>query len=1238
MMMYCPLFLKTSGVVTEFNPPEFKLTEPIMFYADGNGDNYYWVENSAPGPHTGNGKLCRDDGTSWSTAEASARYTKNGQIDLSGGYYIDTNWVAPVNIPWTMVGAYDVITSVSYSVYVLRYLGNNTCNIYLGDQDTDFSIATPTYVGVSYTPPVTQWKIYEEPPSVILLSNVTYAMDTFTGTPNVITVPNVIITTDIGGDVDDQQSLVYALMYSSDVNIRGIISTGSTDNSGRNSFPLITDALTAYALVEDNLRLHNSAFPTAAYLTSKSAQGSSFVGYAEVGVGKDTNGSNLIVSEVDAMDLTDTMYIQMWGAQTELAQALYRVKTDRSTVLYDEFVSKIQIHDISDQTAMFSTLIVDHPNLKYVLNIDITVAKTAAFRGMYLGGDESTITETWLDANVRGNGALTVAAVFPKADSVASDTSAYLGIKAGDNASLFANICMQGLSDASDPTQGGWGGRYLIENGNTHYTCGSDAIGANADDVARATMWRWRPHYQNEFAARLQWCENPVATTFHRPVAYLNSDSSTDILTTTINIGDTVSLSAVGSMNPDASSLSYNWWIYDEAGTSGATTPIITGQTTDTASFTAPDVGADNKTLHVILEVTNNGTIPVTSYRRLIVTVTGSASASAIDNFIVIGASIMLQAMDSTLLKSSIDTTYSVNSNVHNEAVSGWSTGELKAGVDSILATYSAYSNAVVLIHIGGNNVSDNRPYSTDTQLATMEQDIRDIIASVVTAGFTPVLADLTYRDYPTNFETEDLGSLPYNDNMINPLAVELCGDYIFADNTSLADFYTVMYNGQTTHFEADGVHPNATGEAALRDQFMDSIVKFNYLGVKPTKLIKNVSTDIVWVNLSEDNAVSPVATGEYVNNALCGGDTGVFVPFSGALMDINNIPTAITFTVPDEFAGANITGVVTGNDSGVVPDSMLSNSWYLGLAGSNTTTGTVSIGGLDDAKEYKITLGGSRAISDADRVGNYTVGGVSLTLDAAQNSTNEIEFNNVSPIAGAINIDVIREGVSAWAYLGWVKVENVANLADVTAGLIHKYSLNTDATDSIGSFASTVSGDVSFNSLEAVFAGVNGSIDVLPATTSITRNFTFSCWYNATSGGADYALFTKVVDGSEKELLIRHDATLERIFIAQETGNNGFEFASANQTALNDQWNHVVVTVSSAMLISIYVNGTFLTSTTATGEPSVSIYPGVLGKLGGTYNVNYFKGSLDEVRMYNRAVDAGEVTTIYNNELPLHP
>ncbi len=82
--------------------------------------------------------------------------------------------------------------------------------------------------------------------------------------------------------------------------------------------------------------------------------------------------------------------------------------------------------------------------------------------------------------------------------------------------------------------------------------------------------------------------------------------------------GETVKLGAEGTSDPDGDKLNYQWWQYSEADTYEGTIDIANAAKQD-ASFTVPGDGGKGKTIHVICEVTDDGTPPLTRYRRVVV-------------------------------------------------------------------------------------------------------------------------------------------------------------------------------------------------------------------------------------------------------------------------------------------------------------------------------------------------------------------------------------------------------------------------------------------------------------------------------------------------------------------------------------------------------------------------------------------------------------------------------------------
>ena len=86
----------------------------------------------------------------------------------------------------------------------------------------------------------------------------------------------------------------------------------------------------------------------------------------------------------------------------------------------------------------------------------------------------------------------------------------------------------------------------------------------------------------------------------------------------TVKSGQTVSLSAEGTTDPDGNGLTYRWWQYKESGTYPDLVSIHNAGS-KTASLVVPAV-TGSKTLHIILEVTDNGSPALVSYKRIVLT------------------------------------------------------------------------------------------------------------------------------------------------------------------------------------------------------------------------------------------------------------------------------------------------------------------------------------------------------------------------------------------------------------------------------------------------------------------------------------------------------------------------------------------------------------------------------------------------------------------------------------------
>jgi hypothetical protein len=367
----------------------------------------------------------------------------------------------------------------------------------------------------------------------------------------------------------------------------------------------------AYGAVYNNLKLHDPGYPHPDTLLSLICKGNPHRGTDYIGKENDTEGSERIIQVVDNSG-SKLVHVSVWGGQTDLVQALWKVKHSRSSSAYEAFISKLRVYDINDQDGLYQYIQEEFSELFYILASAPEGAdkREGAYRGMYLGGNEDLTSREWIDMHIRNNHGPLGKLYPPKTWTAPNPHGA---LKEGDTPS-WLYFLSKGLQDAEQPAWGGWGGRFKPTRGNFYR---DDEDFADTVIDARSTVSRWRFAFQADFEARMDWCVTPYAEANHKPVAVVAGDGTEQILYVDAREGEILSFSAGDSYDPDGDRLGFTWWTYPEAG-SNLQCPALDNHTSPEVSFMVPygEAGAD---LHLICEVTDNGTPSLSSYRRVVI-------------------------------------------------------------------------------------------------------------------------------------------------------------------------------------------------------------------------------------------------------------------------------------------------------------------------------------------------------------------------------------------------------------------------------------------------------------------------------------------------------------------------------------------------------------------------------------------------------------------------------------------
>ena len=173
------------------------------------------------------------------------------------------------------------------------------------------------------------------------------------------------------------------------------------------------------------------------------------------------------------------------------------MKKDRGDAAFGEFLKKFRVYDISDQDGIAGWMRENFPGMFYILSKAPADRdrREAVFRGMFLTGDESLTSREWIEQNIRSTGPL--GALYPV--KTWSAPNPFGCMKEGDTPSWFFFL-PRGGNDPSDPTKPGWGGQYRREPDGWWRD-----PPAEAGSDPRATVSRWRPDFQRDFARRMKW-------------------------------------------------------------------------------------------------------------------------------------------------------------------------------------------------------------------------------------------------------------------------------------------------------------------------------------------------------------------------------------------------------------------------------------------------------------------------------------------------------------------------------------------------------------------------------------------------------------------------------------------------------------------------------------------------------------------------------------------------------------
>lgn len=469
-----------------------------------------------------------------------------------------------------------------------------------------------------------------------------------------LTKPRVFIISDISNEPDDAESLVRYLLYSNELDTRGLVACTSTWMKRTVHPEDMEKIVKAYAEVVDNLNRHahpNNQYPPAQYFLDMIKTGPPLYGLEALR--PDVNlseGARLLIDRLDESE--EPLWVLCWGGTNVLAQALLHTQQIRPAQEHRQLRSRLRVYAISDQDDTGVWIRTNFPDVWYISSIhgwnQYGMALWTGISGdRYYGFDQggpyyAPVSAAWIRENIQ-IGALGKA--YPD----------FMFIPEGDTPT-FLYLIQNGLGSPEHPDWGSWGGRYIAvdPSGTTvnHFHDATDRVVGENGQVFKsnhATIWRWRRAFQNDFAARIQWTvQDDISTANHAPVVVVN-DSSTgpEPVFLEAEAGAVLDLDASQSYDPDGDELSFRWFHYKEV------TATQWNVDAEVAAVEIEDLDVEcpgrrvrvrlpppetcavdmftgvpqrmGQIVHLVLEVSDNGTPPLTTHKRAVVQTTISS-------------------------------------------------------------------------------------------------------------------------------------------------------------------------------------------------------------------------------------------------------------------------------------------------------------------------------------------------------------------------------------------------------------------------------------------------------------------------------------------------------------------------------------------------------------------------------------------------------------------------------------
>jgi glucose/arabinose dehydrogenase/PKD repeat protein len=334
-------------------------------------------------------------------------------------------------------------------------------------------------------------------------------------------------------------------------------------------------------------------------------------------------------------------------------------------------------------------------------------------------------------------------------------------------------------------------------------------------------------------------------------------------------------------------------------------------------------------------------------------------------------------------------------------------------------------------------------------------------------------------------------------------------------------------------------------------------------------------------------------------------------VDAAGNLSPYSNVSRTTTLAVPDTTPPSALVtapaagSVVSGN---VTVSANASDN--VGVAGVQFLLDGASLGAEDTTAPYSISWDTTAASNGVH------------TLQARARDT----AGNLGTSSGSVTVTVSNQTQAPPAGLvaGWAFGESFGTTVNDVSGNGNTATLQNGPTWASGKYGGGLQ-----------FDGVNDYLSVLnSASVNLSGNaMTLSMWINPSAGGGDQVPFAKFWSGTMSSPFYQYGVELDggttpHMYFGTAGGLVG---ASMGSGLAVGQWSHLAIVFDGSQ-VRFYVNGNLVSS--APLAATITARDSLLQMGADARPSQFFKGSLDDVRVYNRAQSQSEVTSDMNTPL----